>query len=68
MLNSSNQIKHMTKYIKAYKHMCYMLVGFNTTFEEDMYRYKVLDSLNIRPYVMVYNQKKIQDLIILRDG
>lgn len=56
--NILDGIKIMTKYIKAYKHMCYMLVGFNTTFEEDMYRYRVLDSLNIRPYVMVYNQKK----------
>jgi hypothetical protein len=34
-----------------------MLVGFDTTFEEDMYRFRKLDGLGIRPYVMKYNQK-----------
>jgi hypothetical protein len=38
--------------------MCFILVGFNTTFEEDMYRYHKLEELGIRPYVMVYNDKK----------
>lgn len=48
-------IKTLSSYVKTYKHMCFMLVGYNTTFEEDMYRYRKLDELNIRPYVMVYN-------------
>jgi len=51
-------IETLKKYIKPYKHMCFMLVGFNTTFEEDMYRFKKLDELGIRPYVMKYNEKK----------
>lgn len=50
-------IKVLSQYIKNYRHMCFMLVGFNTTFEEDMYRFKKLDELGIRPYVMKYNQK-----------
>lgn len=33
-------------------------VGFDTTFEEDMYRFRKLDELGIRPYVMRYNEKK----------
>lgn len=50
-------IKMLSKYVKPYKHMCFMLVGFNTTFEEDMYRFKRLRELKVDPFVMVYNQK-----------
>lgn len=50
-------IKMLSKYVKPYKHMCFMLVGFNTTFEEDMYRFKKLRELKVDPFVMVYNQK-----------
>lgn len=31
---------------------CYVLVGFDTTFEEDLYRLAVLKELGCRPYVM----------------
>lgn len=48
----------LLKYMKAWRHMCFMLVGFNTTFEEDMYRFRKLEEMGIRPYVMVYNDKK----------
>jgi hypothetical protein len=48
-------IKTLSKFIKPYRHMCFMLVGFNTTFEEDVYRFRKLDELGVRPYVMVYN-------------
>lgn len=50
-------IETLTKYVKRYKHMCFMLVGFNTTFEEDMYRFRKLAEMKIDPFVMVYNQK-----------
>lgn len=50
-------IKVLLKYMKAWRHMCFMLVGFNTSFEEDMYRYRKLEEMGIRPYVMVYNDK-----------
>lgn len=51
-------IKTLSKHIKTYNHMCFMLVGFDTTFEEDMYRFRKLNELGIRPYVMRYNEKK----------
>jgi hypothetical protein len=35
-----------------------MLVGFNTSFEEDMYRFRTLRELKVDPYVMIYNQLK----------
>lgn len=39
--------------------MVYMLCGFNTTFQEDYHRYKVLwEELGALPFVMVYNQQK----------
>lgn len=50
-------INTLSKYIKPYRHMCFMLVGFNTTFEEDMYRFRKLRELKVDPFVMVYNQK-----------
>jgi hypothetical protein len=50
-------IKTLLQYVKAWRHMCFMLVGFNTTFEEDMYRFRKLVELGIKPYVMVYNDK-----------
>lgn len=51
-------IKTLSRYIKPYRHMCFMLVGFNTTFEEDIYRFKKLREFKVDPYVMIYNQKK----------
>lgn len=50
-------INTLKKFIRPYKHMCYVLVGYNTTFEEDMYRIRKLLELNISPYIMVYNEK-----------
>jgi hypothetical protein len=34
-----------------------MLTCFNTTFEEDMYRFRRLDEMGVKPYVMPYNLK-----------
>lgn len=48
-------IETLSKYVKRYKHMCFMLVGFNTTFEEDVYRFKKLVEMKVDPYVMRYN-------------
>lgn len=49
-------IRTLSKYIKPYRHMCFMLVGFNTSFEEDMYRFRRLTELKVDPFVMIYNQ------------
>lgn len=51
-------IKLLKQFVKPYRHMCYLLTGFNTTFEEDMYRIKRLEELDIKPYVMKYNKRK----------
>jgi len=46
--------------VLPYKIMVFILCGYNTSFEEDMYRYNELDALGVIPFVMVYgkpNQK-----------
>jgi hypothetical protein len=44
--------------VKPYHLMFYVLVGFNTTFEQDMYRFKKLDGIGAKPFIMLYNNCK----------
>jgi len=37
--------------------MFYMLCGFNTTHEEDLHRFEVLNKLGVDPFVMIYNNR-----------
>jgi hypothetical protein len=48
-------IKILSGHVKKWRHMCFMLTGYNTTFEEDMYRFNKLTEMGVRPYVMPYN-------------
>lgn len=44
--------------------MFYIFCGFNTTFEQDYYRFKVLSDLGCKPFIMLYNNlkdKKLRD-------
>lgn len=43
--------------IKPYRLMFYMLCGFNTTFEQDMYRFQKLREWGVDPFVMIYNNE-----------
>lgn len=56
-------IKEMLKYVKAYKIICYILIGFNTNIEQDLYRVRKLKELGIMPFVQPYrdfnNERKI---------
>lgn len=40
--------------IKNYQIMCYVLVGYNSSFKEDLYRVNLLDKMGIDPFVMMY--------------
>jgi len=42
--------------IKSYKLMFYVLIGYNTTPAEDLYRVELLRSLRVDPFVMPYNK------------
>jgi hypothetical protein len=48
-------IKILSEHVKKWRHMCFMLTGYNTTFEEDMYRFEKLTEIGVKPYVMPYN-------------
>lgn len=49
-------INTLSRFIRKGKQLCFTLVGFNTTFEEDVYRFRRLVEMGVDPYVMVYNQ------------
>lgn len=51
-------IKLLSQYVKPWRHMCFVLAGYNTTHEEDEYRVKTLMNLGVAPYVMKYNNRK----------
>jgi hypothetical protein len=44
--------------IKARDLTVYMLVGFNTTHQEDLFRFNKLKELKINPFVMIYNNRR----------
>lgn len=55
-LKIMNGILLLQKFIKAWRHMCFMLTCYNTTFEQDMYRFRMLNEMDVKPYVMPYNK------------
>lgn len=62
-LDLTPQLEAMVKYIKPYKIACYVLVGFNSTKEQDLHRLNVLKRLGILPFVQPFkdytNQRKV---------
>lgn len=50
------KLKETIQHIKPYKLMCYVLIGFNSTPEEDLYRVEKLRELKIDPFVMPFNK------------
>lgn len=56
-LDLKPKIEEMVKYIKPYKIMCYVLIGYNSTEEEDLYRINTLRELKIDPFVMPFNKE-----------
>ena len=49
-----DKLKEITKIIPAYKLSCYVLIGFNSTPEQDLYRVRTLKSLGITPFVQPF--------------
>ena len=61
------KIKLVLKYIKNPKHiMVYILVGFNSTYQEDIERINTVLFYNMIPYIMLYNQNLDHNLRHLR--
>lgn len=44
--------------IKNYKIMCYVLIGYNSTPEQDMYRINKLREIDVDPFVMPYKKDR----------
>lgn len=53
-LDLTPQLEAITKYIKPYKIACYVLVGFNSTIEQDLFRLNTLKRLGILPFVQPF--------------
>lgn len=68
-IDLTDRLREVTKYIKSYKLMCYVLVGFNSSIEQDIYRIERLRELGIKPYVMPYRdfENKTQPSQYARD-
>ena len=49
-------LKRIIKYIKPYRFMCYVLIGYWSTHEQDLYRVHKLRELGIDPFVMPYDK------------
>jgi len=45
--------------IRPKRLMFYVLCGYNTDFEEDVYRIKLLKSLGVDPFVMLYHKRSV---------
>lgn len=43
--------------------MFYVLVGFNTTFEEDFHRFEILNKFGTLPFIMIYNNRKDKPIL-----
>jgi len=52
-------LKETVKCIKPYKLRCYVLIGYDSTEEEDLYRVTELWNLGILPFVMPFNKGDI---------
>jgi len=50
-IDLTDRLKEMIKYVKPRKIICYVLVGFNSTIEQDLFRLNTLKSLGITPFV-----------------
>ena len=51
-----NKIELLKQYIKPYKIMCYVLIGYWSSQEQDLNRVETLQKLNIDPFVMPFNK------------
>ncbi len=50
-------IKELCKYVKPYKIMCYVLIGYWSSPEEDLFRVMELRKLGVSPFAMPFNKK-----------
>lgn len=60
-------IKRLTKYIKPWQLMCYVLIGYwQDTEDKDLYRVERLRALGIDPFVMPYDRNDLYERAFAR--
>lgn len=59
-------IGRMLKYLRAYRLMCYVLIGFASTQQEDLHRIKTLRGMGIDPYVMPFDKNDLYQRALAR--
>ena len=52
------QLEKMCKYVNPSKITCYLLIGFNSTKEQDLHRARVLKDLGITPFAQAFRDFK----------
>jgi hypothetical protein len=52
-------IKRLTAYVKPWRCMCYVLIGFDSTEAEDLHRVQILKLAAIDPFVMPYDRSDL---------
>ena len=53
-IDLTERLERITKIIRPSKIVCYVLIGFNSTREQDLYRLRTLKRLGIRPFVQIF--------------
>lgn len=53
-IDLTDKLREVLRYIKPHKIYCYVLIGFNSTPEQDLYRLERLKELKILPFVQPY--------------
>lgn len=53
------KLREITKIIRPWRLMCYVLIGFWSTEEEDLHRIDTLRSLGIDPFVMPFDRREL---------
>lgn len=57
--NLEPKLQEMIQYIKPYRIMCYVLIGYWSTPEQDFHRIETLRRLKIDPFVMPYDKRDL---------
>jgi len=59
-------INFLVKYIKPYRLMCYVLIGYNSSEEQDLHRIETLRNLKIDPFVMPFDRSNLYQRSLAR--
>ena len=57
------KLEILLKYIKPRHIMVYILVGFNTEFSQDMFRFNIVKDYGCEPYIMIYNNRRDKPIL-----